>query len=145
MMLISFVRINDDENQKVPTWWVNRTYHNNKIPCHHRVRADLKWLSTTPPVKHIFTANNDSVADFHLSALIHPMTAWAQIAWLFMKLGQENTDISLTVDVINDLHISAQVQVQQSTLKSYIYYYVPKVQLIRISILFYISYVFCRM
>lgn len=25
-----------------------------------------------------------------------------------MKLGQENTDISLTVDVINDLHISAQ-------------------------------------
>lgn len=62
-----------------------------------------------------------------------------------MKLGQENTDISLTVDVINDLHISAQVQVQQSTLKSYIYYYVPKVQLIRISILFYISFVFCRM
>lgn len=62
-----------------------------------------------------------------------------------MKLGQENTDISLTVDVINDLHISAQVQVQQSTLKSYIYYYVPKVQFIRISILFYISFVFCRM
>lgn len=62
-----------------------------------------------------------------------------------MKLGQENTDISLTVDVINDLHISAQVQVQQSTLKSYIYYYVSKVQLIRISILFYISFVFCRM
>lgn len=62
-----------------------------------------------------------------------------------MKLGQENTDISLTVDVINDLHISAQVQVQQSTLKSYINYYVPKVQLIRISILFYISFVFCRM
>lgn len=62
-----------------------------------------------------------------------------------MKLGQENTDISLTVDVINDLHISAQVQVQQSTLKSYIYYYVAKVQLIRISILFYISFVFCRM
>lgn len=120
-------------------------YHNKKIPCHHRVRADLKWLSTTPPVKHIFTANNDSVVDFHLSALIHPMTAWAQIAWLFMKLGQENTDISLTVDVINDLHISAQVQVQQSTLKSYIYYYVPKVQLIRISILFYKSFVFCRM
>lgn len=144
MMLISFVRINDDENQKVPTWWVNRN-HNKKIPCHHRVRADLKWLSTTPPVKQTFTANNDSVADFHLSALIHPMTAWAQIAWLFMKLGQENTDISLTVDVINDLHISAQVQVQQSTLKSYIYYYVPKVQLIRISILFYISFVFCRM
>lgn len=83
-------------------------YHHQKIPCHHTVRADLKWLSTTPPVKQTFTANNDSVADFHLSALIHPMTAWAQIAWLFMKLGQENTDISLTVDVINDLHISAQ-------------------------------------
>lgn len=62
-----------------------------------------------------------------------------------MKLGQENTDISLTVDVINDLNISAQVHVQQSTLKSYIYYYVSKVQLIRISILFYISFVFCRM
>lgn len=120
-------------------------YHNKKTPCHHRVRADLKWLSTTPPVKQTFTANNDSVVDFQLSALIHPMTAWAQIAWLFMKLGQENTDISLTVDVINDLNISAQVQVQQSTLKSYIYYYVPKVQLIRISILFYISFVFCRM
>lgn len=139
MMLISFVRINDDENQKVPTWWVNRTTI-RRFP-----RADLKWLSTTPPVKQTFTANNDSVADFHLSALIHPMTAWAQIAWLFMKLGQENTDISLTVDVINDLHISAQVHVQQSTLKSYINYYVPKVQLIRISILFYISFVFCRM
>lgn len=58
-----------------------------------------------------------------------------------MKLWQENTDISLTVDVINDLNISAQVHVQQSTLKSYINYYVPKVQFIRISILFYI----CRM
>lgn len=37
-----------------------------------------------------------------------------------MKLGQENTDISITVDVINDLNISAQVHMQQSTLKSYI-------------------------
>lgn len=144
MMLISFVRINDDENQKVPTWWVNRT-------TIRRFPAITEWGLTSNDCQRphqwnkLFTANNDSVADFHLSALIHPTTAWAQIAWLFLKLGQENTDISLTVDVINDLHISAQVQVQQSTLKSYIYYYVPKVQLIRISILFYISFVFCRM